>query len=536
MAGKCLEMACDPFKHSNFLDQLQIQCKAKHKQLNCERMKETSKWEDRLKFIDCGDRDKICDYMEPNWFNEVISCGAGVGGVIYRVGEGLILLGPTVFKLAMLNANDSARAIGEVFRNCYDRVEDKRAYMGDLIPPEMTEESLKAASCADIQKMTREKVKVLLIRVEEKRQAAIMEKGHEDVSLGDLSLTAQELHALNFSLDHAGLLRKAACFSKEDAIKTVCGELTKVALVLAGPKIASAAARGGMEVLRKVASMSPSAQRAATVAQAIENNSAAALGTSYPHNKVFPGSPLGEGPTGTFSTRPLVCKSSVDCVTFVEQTVASSLATTPAETIPILNKIRYKDANISYPTRNHFTDADWIPNNIANGVFDDVTAQVAGNTTKVVEATVDKGQWLRNKKISDVQRDISYLDKKQVIDDLRETAKGIKPQNVSIPVVPIEELIKNPEVLSRIPSGTVFSIVRNSTNWTINGKSYPVGTVVNHQGLLIVKNGQVYVRHASSVELKVVDAPLVEYMKNLHRWYPDIAGLNILRATGHVPY
>jgi D-alanyl-D-alanine carboxypeptidase/D-alanyl-D-alanine-endopeptidase (penicillin-binding protein 4) len=83
----------------------------------------------------------------------------------------------------------------------------------------------------------------------------------------------------------------------------------------------------------------------------------ASVGTPYQDG------PLGEGPEGTHDKDPLMTLKCVDCVTFVEQTVALAGATTHAGTFDLLQKIRYKDGRIDFEHRNHFMITDWIANN-----------------------------------------------------------------------------------------------------------------------------------------------------------------------------
>ncbi len=81
------------------------------------------------------------------------------------------------------------------------------------------------------------------------------------------------------------------------------------------------------------------------------------LGTAYANG------PLGEGPDGKYDQDPLIDLTRVDCVTFVEQTLA--LATQPShkQAFKYLQKIRYCADTISFETRNHFMIADWLENN-----------------------------------------------------------------------------------------------------------------------------------------------------------------------------
>jgi D-alanyl-D-alanine carboxypeptidase/D-alanyl-D-alanine-endopeptidase (penicillin-binding protein 4) len=89
----------------------------------------------------------------------------------------------------------------------------------------------------------------------------------------------------------------------------------------------------------------------------LESIAHAALGTPYADG------PLGEGPDGTHDRDPLMDLGRVDCVTFVEQSIALARAASYQEAFDALQRIRYKDGIIDYERRNHFFIADWIANN-----------------------------------------------------------------------------------------------------------------------------------------------------------------------------
>lgn len=83
----------------------------------------------------------------------------------------------------------------------------------------------------------------------------------------------------------------------------------------------------------------------------------AATGTPYADG------PLGEGPSGEYDQDPLMDLKRVDCVTFVEQTIALAAASSYQEAFTILQRIRYRDGKIDYEARHHFFVSDWLENN-----------------------------------------------------------------------------------------------------------------------------------------------------------------------------
>jgi hypothetical protein len=79
--------------------------------------------------------------------------------------------------------------------------------------------------------------------------------------------------------------------------------------------------------------------------------------------------PMGEGtsPDSLGKTpldpRPRIQLEHFDCVTFVEQALAISLANKKSLIYPLLSQIRYTQNQEDYVHRNHFFEADWIPHN-----------------------------------------------------------------------------------------------------------------------------------------------------------------------------
>lgn len=81
------------------------------------------------------------------------------------------------------------------------------------------------------------------------------------------------------------------------------------------------------------------------------------LGTPYANG------PLGEGPGAPYDPDPLADFTRVDCVTFVEQSLALACSESREEAVGRLQRIRYRDGRIDFEARNHFMITDWFPNN-----------------------------------------------------------------------------------------------------------------------------------------------------------------------------
>ena len=106
------------------------------------------------------------------------------------------------------------------------------------------------------------------------------------------------------------------------------------------------------------------------------------LGTEY-----VPG-PLGEGPNGEIDKDPLWDFQHVDCVTFLEQTYALALARDWQSFTRTLRRIRYRDGEVGFAARNHYTVPDWLPAN--KWLLRDITRELAGERVVVMEKCISK--------------------------------------------------------------------------------------------------------------------------------------------------
>jgi hypothetical protein len=199
--------------------------------------------------------------------------------------------------------------------------------------------------------------------------------------------------------------------------------------------------------------------------------------------------PLGEGPDGEFDRSPTYSFQALDCTTFVEESMALSLEPDLEKAKALLQKIRYKDGNISYETRNHFIEVDWRSNNEAAGFLKDITRDVAGDRTVVMHKLISKRAWYLSHTLDNVKgfSNLSPLELDAKLKRLQEFGAQFQDEVSTIAYVPLAIL---PEVLDAIPSATVLNLVREDR------PDKPVA--ITHQLLIVVKDGMRFVRHAAA--------------------------------------
>jgi hypothetical protein len=240
--------------------------------------------------------------------------------------------------------------------------------------------------------------------------------------------------------------------------------------------------------------------------------------------------PFGEGPQGQYDRMPLYRFDEFDCTTFVETVTALSVSSTFDDFKTTINRLRYRDGNVAFVERNHFTDLDWIPNNIRAGFFRDATESIAPGQTAIARAEVDKRAWYAKLPASRIQiPGISDADRDVLLDELHAEGGRFTPEEAEVPYIPLTVLFgpRGDEIFSRIRSGSVINVVR--PNWDLVKL---IGTHMNisHQGFAVRKDGTLYFMEASAVLKKTTMVPMVEYLRG-YLTSPTIKGINVLEIA-----
>lgn len=201
------------------------------------------------------------------------------------------------------------------------------------------------------------------------------------------------------------------------------------------------------------------------------------IGTEYN------GGPLGEGAGGAHDSDPLVDLTKVDCVTFVEQSVALSMAPDYPAMVEQLQTFRYRDGRINYEARNHFMISDWIRNN----PFCTEITQDLGVDTQVLERTISK-------------KDFFQLVKAP------ELGQATPDEIVQLAIVPTA---LTPQAEAQLPD-TALVVFVGKVDWLF----------ALHCGLYLRdNNGEGHLIHASSKAGAVTRTRLSDYMQQQENRY-----------------
>ncbi len=210
-----------------------------------------------------------------------------------------------------------------------------------------------------------------------------------------------------------------------------------------------------------------------------------ALGTPYQDG------PIGEGPEGKHDTDPMVDFGKVDCVTYVEQSVALATASSYEEMFANLQKIRYRGGKTDFENRNHFMISDWMANNAFNV---DVTDELGVETDKVSRTISRKGFFER------VNAPGLGLD--------------TPDEEITLSVVPTA---KTKQAQENIPSPSLVVFV-GKVDWLFS----------LHCGLYLRgEDGRGRLYHGSSKAGEVVEMDLVDYMNSQAERYIGFSAYRI---------
>lgn len=256
--------------------------------------------------------------------------------------------------------------------------------------------------------------------------------------------------------------------------------------------------------------------------------------------------PLGEGESCDFNCKPLYRLDAFDCTTFVEMMLAlASTDATGDENYTMKNfkqqviDIRYKSPDkISYLTRNHFPEADWIPHNTrVGGLLTDITGGIGLDPKQTPPAVINKREWYEHKKPSDVcvwDDRCSAPDSEQLkkLAQLQKAGKTIPNETVTIFYIPSKEIFASTQdPLAKIPNGAIIQFIR--PDWDTGSTHMHVA----HQGIVVQDAAGTWLHHASSATNEMRRVKLREYLEKYQQCgkkiKPEmcIEGINILRPA-----
>ena len=196
---------------------------------------------------------------------------------------------------------------------------------------------------------------------------------------------------------------------------------------------------------------------------------------------------LGEGAGSYPDPDPTIDFARTDCMTFCEHTLALAISDNYQDMYTNLQKIRYKNGQIDYVSRNHYTIVDWLPNN--NWLLDDITAEVGAGFSKKMTKTIDRPEFYKKNGVPEDQLSTAPPKKKLTVD-----------------YIPTKNLLS---IKDKLQGGEIVSIVT----------THPA-VFSAHMGIIIRDEwDNLIFRHASSSDKtgEVMDERFENYVANLEK-------------------
>ena len=242
---------------------------------------------------------------------------------------------------------------------------------------------------------------------------------------------------------------------------------------------------------------------------------------------------LGEGLSGRYDQYPLYRVDAFDCLTFVETVLALALADNLESFKQNIKSIRYQNGQVSFVSRNHFTDLDWNENNQRQGTLSDITMTFHNEkgqaVSKIANSAINKPAWYQH--FSEKRIRIAAASPAEIrrrLTALKKRGQQLSSQMATIFYIPLVVLFDNTGkpntyLFKQIPDGSLVEIIR--PNWDLTAE---IGTHLNvsHLGFAFWHNGVLMFRNASTIKSEVVDQPLIEYLREV-RQSPTIKGINV---------
>ena len=204
----------------------------------------------------------------------------------------------------------------------------------------------------------------------------------------------------------------------------------------------------------------------------------------------------GDGPYAILEPWPLVNFKETNCMLFCEHTLALSISDNWDNFFNNLQQIRYKDGLIGMKTRNHYTMADWLPQN--SWLLDDVSAKVGGKYTKQVTRTISHQTFFKGKGITDMS---------DVLPD----------RTITLDYVPLKALDK---VKEQTRAGDILALLFANKDNIFSA----------HMLMIVEKNGQKFIRESSNSKMSTFETTYDEWVEDKKDLTKKYIGLAFMRV------
>ena len=207
----------------------------------------------------------------------------------------------------------------------------------------------------------------------------------------------------------------------------------------------------------------------------------------------------GDGEYALYENYPLVNFRETNCMVFCEHVLALSISDSWDNFFNNLQQIRYRNGIIGMRTRNHYTMADWLPEN--SWLIKDVTEEVAGPASRKVTRTISHEKFFTGKGISDMR----YV---------------LPDRNVTISYIPKDDL---PDIAGNLRNGDIGALIFANKEDIFSA----------HMFMFILMDGELITRESSNSKMKTFDTPFQQWAKKIQSSDRYI-GISVMRVREEI--
>lgn len=217
------------------------------------------------------------------------------------------------------------------------------------------------------------------------------------------------------------------------------------------------------------------------------------------YSRLFLGMPYswtatGDGEWALLENQPLYNLDSTNCMVYCEHVLALSISDSWDNFFNNLQQIRYQNGIMGMRTRNHYTMADWLPEN--RWLLSNVSNKVGGQYTRTLTRTISHRTFFRDKGI----RDLRY----------------IKPdRTLKVDYIPLKDL---EAVENRFQNGDILALLFANKE-----------DIFSAHMLIMIKNERgMFIREASNSRWTTFETPWETWLKKT-AGSSRYAGLAVMR-------
>ena len=218
------------------------------------------------------------------------------------------------------------------------------------------------------------------------------------------------------------------------------------------------------------------------------------------YSELFLGMPYnltctGDGPYALYETEPLMNLEETNCMLYCEHVLAFSISDSWDNFFNNLQQIRYQDGIIGMRTRNHYTMADWLPEN--NWLLKDVAKDVGGKYAKTVTRTISHEKFFEGKGITDL--------------------RYVKPdRTITVNYIPFDALM---EIKNNFKDGDIIALLFAKLDNIFSA----------HMLMIYEKDNILYIRESGMSKMTTFDTPYDEWVNKFigSKKYLGVAAMRV---------